>query len=375
MKILHIYRTYFPDPPGGLQEAMRQIALATMAFGTESRILTLSPNPIPSEIELPEAKIVRLRSLAAPASCDMGGFDALAKFRELSNWADILHYHFPWPFADILRLFSQKNKPSVMTYHSDIVRQRYLGRLYEPLMRNTLQSMSKVVATSPAYAKTSRVLQHFVTNQQLQVIPLGIADYQYEIVGDDDFYLKRLLADTTQSFVLALGVLRYYKGLHVLLEAAASINAKIIIAGSGAEEEHLKASMISKKITNVIFAGQVSHQQKVILLKHCRVLALPSHLRSEAFGMVLLEASMFAKPMVSCELGTGTSFINIHGETGWVVPPESPEQLAGALNSLLEDAALANRMGIAARQRYEKLFSSEVLGKAYTELYNSVVAG
>lgn len=372
MKVLHVYRTYFPDPPGGLQEAIRQIALASKVLGIESRVFTLSPTPDPSEIDLPEAKVIRCRSLAAPASCNIGGLDAVIKFRELENWADIVHYHFPWPFADILRLFGPHSKPAVMTYHSDIIRQRYLGYLYAPLMRTTLQSMARVIATSPAYAASSHVLRNLVASEKLQVIPLGIADYRDEALGDDSDYLQTLLADKDQPFILALGVLRYYKGLHVLLEAAADIKAKIVIAGSGPEEECLRALLISKKITNVIFAGQVSNRQKQVLLARCYALVLTSHLRSEAFGMVLVEASMFAKPMVSCELGTGTSFVNINGETGWVVQPESPKQLAQALNSLIEDVSLAWRMGIAARQRYEKLFTSEALGKAYTMLYNSL---
>jgi len=373
MKILHVYRTYFPDPPGGLQEAIRQIALATKALGIESRIFTLSPTPVPNEINLPEGIVVRCRSIAAPASCNVGGVDAVIRFRELENWADIVHYHFPWPFADILRLLGIHNKPAVMTYHSDIIRQRHLGSLYTPLMRMTLRSMVKVIATSPAYAATSGVLQNFVPNGKLQVIPLGIADYRDETLDYDSNYLKILLEDKDQLFILALGVLRYYKGLHVLLEAAETIKAKIIIAGSGPEEDYLRAFVIRKKITNVIFAGRVSDWQKKILLASCHSLVLSSHLRSEAFGMVLVEASMFAKPMVTCEIGTGTSFVNINGETGWVVPPESPKQLAKALNSFIDDIPLALRMGIAARRRYEKLFASEVLGNEYARLYRSVV--
>jgi glycosyltransferase involved in cell wall biosynthesis len=371
MRILHIYKTYFPDPPGGLQEAIKQIALATKKIGVETKIFTLSPNPQPNTIEFAEATVIRCRSLAAPASCDIGDINAFIKFRELGEWADIIHYHFPWPFADILRLFNPQNKPTVMTYHSDIVRQRYLGYLYEPLMRKTLKSMSKIIATSETYAQTSRILQQFTTKNTLQVIPLGIADYSDCLVEKND-YLSTLSLKPNQAFILSLGVLRYYKGLHVLLAAASKIKAKIVIAGSGSEELSLKELVSKQNISNVIFAGQISPLEKIILLRHCSVFVLASHLRSEAFGMVLVEAAMFAKPMISCELGTGTSFINQHGITGWVIPPESAETLAETANHLLDNPLLAQQMGIAARQRYEKLFSSEVLGKAYSELYKTV---
>lgn len=125
-------------------------------------------------------------------------------------------------------------------------------------------------------------------------------------------------------------------------------------------------------VQNVILAGQVSIEEKVALLQRCRGLVLPSYLRSEAFGMVLVEAAMFGKPMVSCEIGTGTSFVNADGKTGFVVEPGSPGALAEAMNRLLADEVFAFHMGRAARARYERLFSSEALGREYAALYNEV---
>jgi glycosyltransferase involved in cell wall biosynthesis len=91
--------------------------------------------------------------------------------------------------------------------------------------------------------------------------------------------------------------------------------------------------------------------------------------------MVLVEAAMFGKPQISCEIGTGTSFVNAHGETGIVVPPEQPDKLARAMNQLLREPATADAMGLAARSRYERLFSGDALGKSYADLYREVVEG
>ena len=373
MRVLHVYRTYFPDQPGGLQEAIRQICLSTSTLGIEAKVFTLSPQPTPKKINAIEAEVVRCRSWGAPASCDLGGLDAVMQFSALSNWADVIHYHFPWPFADILRLFGARNKPSVMTYHSDIVRQRYLGKIYGPLMRKTLQSMSTVVATSPTYAATSPVLTQHVHAKNLRTIPLGILNYASDITDDqaNENTLARLNLDD-RPFVLALGVLRYYKGLHTLIEAASKINGTVVIAGSGPKEPALKSQATRLAAENIVFAGQVSETEKVSLLRQCRALVLPSHVRSEAFGMVLVEAAMFSKPMVCCEVGSGTSFVNKHGETGFVVPPESPCDLAVACNNLLNDKAAAVSMGAAARARYEQLFSGAALGRAYADLYREV---
>lgn len=377
MKVLHVYRTYFPDPPGGLQEAIRQICLGTQEFGVEPSVMTLSPQPVPGDVRLPEARVWRERSWWAPASCDLGSISAFRLFARLAAEADVLHFHFPWPFADLLNMLGVARRPRVMTYHSDIVRQRALSVLYGPLMRRTLNSMDAVVATSPAYIRTSPVLQSIVATGKVRAIPLGIRDYVSECSAEQSARcigegIRRRLNLPAGGFVLALGVLRYYKGLHTLIEAASQIDFPIVVAGSGPEEGALKALAHSRRVSNVIFAGQVSEEEKRDLLAGCALFVLPSQVRSEAFGMVLVEASMFSKPMVSCEIGTGTSFVNLDGETGFVVPPESPSDLVNAINKLTGDEGLARRMGQAARARYERMFSGEAQGREYSDLYREV---
>lgn len=371
MKILQVYKTYFPDPPGGLQEAIRQICLATQPHGVKNCIFTLSPNPKPELLTLPEGEVVRHKSWAAPASCDLGGLSALLSFRNLSSTANAVLYHFPWPFADLLRFIADRSKPSLLLYHSDIVRQRWLGAIYAPLMWKTLHSMSAIIATSPAYARTSPVLSHPSIREKVRVIPLGIDENSYPKEGDMEI-LTRFGLGCGEPFFLFIGVLRYYKGLHFLVAAAKNLGARVVIAGSGPEGDRLKEVAVELGADNVIFTGRVTDAEKVALLQHCLAFVLPSHLRSEAFGMVLVEASMFGKPMITCEIGTGTSYVNAHKETGFVVPPESPSALADAMKTLLVDEELTCSMGLAARQRYEALFSGPALGKAYFELLESI---
>lgn len=371
MKVLHVYRTYFPDPPGGLQVAIRQICLSTQQHGVENTIFTLSPDPKPTVIEQPEARVVRSRSWAAPASCDLGSLDAIAKFRELVKQADVVHYLFPWPYADILRECAPST-PSVLTYISDIVRQKWLGAAYALLMWRTLRAMDAIVSNAPAYAAGSAVLTDESIRARVRQIPLGIDERSYPQFGDDDVLARQGL-EAGEPFFLFIGVLRYYKGLHTLLDAAASVRARVVIAGSGPERGALREKVRQLGLKNVIFAGQITDAEKVALIKHCYALILPSHLRSEAYGMVLVEAAMFGKPMVSCEIGTGTSFVNLNRETGFVVPPESPQALAQAMNTLLAEDSLAEQFGRAARQRYEALFSGPALGRAYAQLYEDVL--
>ena len=372
MRVLHVYRTYYPDPPGGLQEAIRQIALATTACGVENTIFTLSPHPTPKVLERPEATVVRCRSWMAPASCDLGGIDAIKTFSRLCAEADLIHAFFPWPYADLLDLFSSSGKPLVVSYISDIVRQRFLGKLYEPLMWRTLKRASAIVANAPSYVATSPVLSSPLLHDKVRVIPLGIDEQSYSANADPGI-LERLGLQVGEPFFLFIGALRYYKGLFTLLEAAQAVDVPIVIAGTGPEEFELRKKQMELGLARVLFAGQVSENEKIALLQHCHVFVLPSHLRSEAFGMVLVEAAMFGKPLISCEIGTGTSFINVDGETGIVVEPSNVGALAHAMNRLSAQPALAASMGAAARTRYEKLFSAQSLGREYTALFRDVL--
>jgi len=372
MKVLQVFRTYFPDQPGGTQEVIRQIALNTAKHGIETRIYVLSPHPFPSEIEFIEAKVFRTKSWFAPASCDIGGLSSFKKFIELSNWADIINYHYPWPFFDLLHMFRLQKKPTVLTYHSDIVRQNFLGKIYSPLMRKTFNSVTAVVATSPIYAQTSNILNDKKYSQKLKIIPLGISENTNN-QQDDQSILLRLNIKDDNPYFLFVGVLRYYKGLHTLIEAAKFVDSKIVIVGSGPEEMSLKLQVKNNNIQNVIFTGQVSEKEKNTLLKNCYAFVLPSHLRSEAFGVVLIEAAMYSKPIISCEIGTGTSFVNINNETGLTVPPLNSVELANAMKKLIANDSLARQFGLAARRRYENLFSGEVLGRSYANLYKELL--
>lgn len=374
MKVLHVYRTYYPDPPGGLQQAIRQIAAGCLPLGVTSRVFTLSPQPNPTQVARPEATVWRARSYWAPASCDLGGPEAFRRFAECAAWADLLHFHYPWPFADVLNLMpGVRHKPKLMTYHSDIVKQKVLGKLYAPLMRHTLKDMDAVVATSPRYAQTSPVLSRHVAPDRLHVIPLCMSDSTTEPESLATTDILERLELTNRPFVLSLGVLRAYKGLHTLVSAARDVAGTLVIAGSGPEEANLRQQVARLGVANIVFAGQVSETEKHALLRQCVALALPSHLRSEAYGMVLLEAAMHAKPMVSCEIGTGTSYVNLDGETGFVVPPEEPAALAQAINRLLADPALSHRMGQQALVRYQQHFTPDVMAGLYFGLYQRLL--
>ena len=166
-----------------------------------------------------------------------------------------------------------------------------------------------------------------------------------------------------------VGVLRYYKGLHILIEAASKSDYPIVILGSGPIESELKLKVIKKGINNIHFVGFVSDLDKVSLFTLSYAIVFPSHLRSEAFGISLLEGAMYGKPLISSEIGTGTTYININGETGLVVEPKNPEALHKAMEYLWKNPNIAKKMGKESAKRFEDYFTANKNAECYRELY------
>ena len=365
MKVLHVCRTYFPDAPGGVQEAIRQMSLSVRAYGIMSEVFTLSPSPRPFQIELPEARVVRRTSWMSPASCDIGGLSAFLTFAAKARAADLVHFHHPWPFADLLNVTMRVGRPSVLSYHSDIVRQRGIEWAYAPLRRLHFERVGAIVATSPAYLKSSPVLRATPWRDKLAVVPLGLSDEVPDLSGTQ--------SPPDQPYFLFVGALRYYKGLTFLIEAASRVPHQVLICGVGPETESLKAQVRRSGVNNVRFVGLVDEPTKHRLMAQALALVLPSHLRSEAFGVVLVEAAMHGVPMITCEIGTGTSYVNIHEETGLVIAPADPSALASAMRRLVDDAELRRRLGKGARARFLRLFSGDSLGNHLSRLYHNVI--
>ena len=168
--------------------------------------------------------------------------------------------------------------------------------------------------------------------------------------------------------------MRYYKGLHILLEAAQGTGYPIVIVGAGPLEQELREQATALGLHHVHFVGRLGEEDKVALLQLCTAILFPSHLRSEAFGISLLEGAMYGKPMISSEIGTGTSYINIHNETGLVVPPSDPLAFRAAMRTLWDNPLQALAMGQKAALRYEQLFTAEQMGRQMAKIYREVVA-
>ncbi|WP_444907910.1 glycosyltransferase [Microbulbifer sp. SSSA008] len=359
-KVLQCYRTFFPESQGGVEQVIFELAR-----NTDGEVLTLSRTPMYGGVFL-GVKYEAMRRWFSIASCCVG-LGLLPRL--FQKTPDILHFHFPWPFGDVSYLLAGRSRPLVVTYHSDIIRQRFLGAIYRPLMNYFLRRADRIVATSRAYANTSKVLSAY--SDKVEVIPLGISESNYPC--PDSQTIESVESRFGRDFMLFVGVLRYYKGLDYLVRAAVGQPYRVVIAGRGPEMDRLMALAKRLGAKNVVFAGFVSEAEKMALFSLCRAVVFPSHLRSEAFGVTLLEGLMSGRPLISCEIGTGTSYVNSHGETGYVVKAADVDELKNAMCKLWCEPGVAFSMGLAGKRRFKRLFTAERMATSYQRLYEEVL--
>ena len=367
MRVLHVYKDYYPVV-GGMENHIRLLARGSAARGLDPTVLVTGPRRSTEIQDIDGVKVVRVGRLATFASTPIS-LALLSWVRRLE--ADITHLHFPYPWGEIAHLLLGRSGKTLITYHSDVVRQKNLLKLYRPLLRRILAKADAIIATSPNYIRSSPYLGAVAA--KCTVIPLGIDLGPFLEPHSEE--VETIRQQYGPSLLLFVGLLRYYKGLGYLIKAMERINAKLVVVGSGpmAEEWQSLANKLGL-VDKVFFEGHVQDERLPAYYQACDVFVLPASHRSEAFGVVQVEAMACGRPVVSTELGTGTSYVNLHGETGLVIPPRDPEALAKAATRLLDDEQLRMEMGERARERARLEFSHEIMIDRVVDLYRSLLS-
>ncbi len=365
--VTHFFKTYFPDTQGGLEEAIRQIGKYAVKAGYKARVVTVSPNP--QHIELDGIECISFNRNWGISSMPIS-YDYIKNFKKLVDETDIIQLHYPYPITELLAVFNKKTKPIVITYHAGIEGRPLMTSCYTPFEKILFKKADVIVPTSTNLMLTTKRLKGF--RGKCKEINLWLDEERFERLGDVSEEFKSKI-ESYGDYALFVGVLRFYKGLDYLLDAAKNVKQNILVVGKGPEREHLQKRLDEESITNVILLGYIPDEGVAYLLKKCAFLVLPSQSRGECFGQVLLEAEYFHKPMISTELGTGTSLVNQDGVTGYVVPKADSQALAERMNDLFYDEELRLKMGEAAYLRYRNNYTEEIQGPKYLDIYKSLL--
>lgn len=368
---------FYPPINGGIETAVRDIADGLTARRWQVEILCANVRG-ETEVETGRVPITRVSSWGQVASMSVTP-SLIPWLRRRQREQDIVHVHLPNPMANLALWLTRPRAKLVVHWHSDIVKQKNLLKLYAPLQNWLLRRADAIIATSPPYAETSPWLQQY--RQKVHFVPLCVQDAGVQ--GDPDLRRDRAGAlrarHPGKKIVFALGRMTYYKGFDVLIKAAASLgdDTVVLIGGGGESLGTLRDKVAAAGLSNrVHLLGRVNDAELPAYYEAADVFCLPSLMRSEAFGLVMLEAMSFGRPVVATNIvGSGVPWVNVHGETGLNAEPGDVASLAAALRRLLDDPALARRLGDGGRRRYEGHFTVEKMTDALLGVYAALCPG
>ncbi len=385
MRVLHVGK-FYPPFAGGMEYFLADLMRAQQALGLEVAALVHDEDPgwrgsVPAATD-PPPRIYRApclgRLLYVPLS---PSFPAWLN-RVIRDFApDVLHLHLPNTSAFAALLLPRARRlPWVVHWHADVVASAIDRRLalayglYRPFEQALLRRSRAIIATSPPYLEASRALQPWL--ERCVTIPLGLDPGRLVEPDAESLAQAEALWGQASLRVLAIGRLTYYKGHEVLIRASASLpGVQTLILGGGEYRPRLERLIQTLDLGDrVRLTGYRTEAEVATLLASCDLLCLPSLERTEAFGLVLLEAMRYAKPVVVSDIpGSGAPWLVRRAQHGILTPPGDAPALAAALAALQAHPARRQQLGLAGARALQGEFGIQPVAGAINQLYGRVL--
>ncbi len=270
---------------------------------------------------------------------------------------DIIHVHHPDPMACLaLRLSGFKGRV-ILHWHSDILKQKTLLKFYAPLQRWLIRRADRIIGTTPVYLKESPYLQD--VQEKTVAVPIGIKPVTFD---------ERLAAEWKERYpgkklVVSIGRLVPYKGYGYLIAAAKYLGPdyQVLIVGDGPVRQNLEEEIRTEGVEGKVkLLGYVEDEETHALLAASDVFVLSSVMKTEAFGIVQIEAMSLGKPVVATRVPeSGVSWVNAHEESGLNVPIKDSKALSEAIESICMDYPLFKKLSEGATKRFRDFFTIE----------------
>ncbi|MBU3026685.1 glycosyltransferase [Zobellia galactanivorans] len=359
MKILQVNKYFFPDI-GGVETVVKQYAQAVNKEHTV-RVLCVHKDLNFKTVEenIDGVKVLRCSSLGTFMSMPIS-FSFYFHFFKLYRKYEVFHFHEPFPLASLLALFVSSKRKIVVTWHSDIIKQKALKKIVEYFQSLLCKKATFITTTSPDLLNYSSVLKPY--RDKVKILPLGI---DFNATGAE-----------AGDYILYLGRLSYYKGINTLLDAfiKAETDRELVIVGDGDKKiVDLIVSAQKKTSKKIKFINKfVDEEEKQYFLRNCLFFVFPSIAASEAFGIIQLEAMVYGKPVINTNLPTGVPFVSLNNITGLTVEPSNVDELANAIDKLSFNEDLVKSMGANAVERVRSCFSNAKIMADLKALYNEL---
>lgn len=364
LRVLHVGK-FYPPHMGGIETHLQALCGA-LRHHADVRVTVSSEGRNTIEEMVDSVPVARLATLLTAFSTSISP-GMVSHIRR--SGAELIHIHLPNPAAVLAYLASGHRGRLVFTYHSDTVKQKLLGQMFEPILHAALRRSDAIIATSPNYLATSAVLQAF--QDRCHVIPYGIDTTQFEQCSPEE--VRRVHERFGERLIISVGRLVYYKGFEVLIRAMTRVRGKLLIVGDGPLRGDLQRMAAELGVAEkVVFVGEINNAKVTAYYHAADLFALASVARSEAFGIVQIEAMAAGLPVVNTSLDSGVPFVSLHGETGLTVPPGDSQTLAAAINRLLDDEGLRRSLGQAGVRRARQEFGLDTMLRRTLQLYERV---
>ncbi len=370
LNILQINKYYAPHI-GGVESIVQSLCEG-LADRANVRALVCNKKGTAAHDLLNGVEVIRAPGMGQLFSMPVS-LSFIGQMRKYAKEADILHFHMPFPMGDLSYFLSGYRGKVVVYWHSDIVRQKRMLKLYRPLMNAFLRRADRIITATEGHIKGSEQLAPY--RYKCVVVPYGIDAEDYVKNGAPGRVLPPAQKDMAD--ILFVGRLVHYKGAEVLLHAMEQVkNAQLTLVGDGPLRQELteladKLDMLGR----VHFLGRLTDAQVKACFRDCDVFVLPSIQNNEAFGLVQLQAMCYAKPVVNTALPTGVPLVSVHGQHGLTAKPGDATSLADALKILVHDSEYAQRLGQNGSARVRESFSRKAMIDGVYAQYLNLLGG
>lgn len=369
-RVLVVNKLYPPDI-GGIENVAADI-VEELSDKIEFYVLTCQKRGKRSIERRGNVTIERCSSWGVLRSVPIS-LEFLWRYRQLAPHFDLVHFHEPSPLGTLCGVvFGFPH--GVVTFHSEVLRQRVLKLFYSPLQKLLLDRVDAIMPTSPNLAEHVKALRN--RNKKSRTVPLGIDGTHLEAARHRSERIQEIRSSLSSEFMfLSVGRFVGYKGFEFLVEALSKLpHGDLVLVGDGPFRGALEQRAKDLGVANrVHFTGHLSESELAVHYQASDVFVLPSVLATEAFGLVQLEAMACGKPVINTDLPTGVPYVSLHGLTGLTVPPASVEPLAQAMRQLRDDSAMREAFGGNARRRYLEQFQRSRMAERVLEVYREVL--
>lgn len=387
LRVVHLGK-FYPPAPGGIETHLQTLARSQAEAGLEVDVVvvnhadrlgndttfdrwTRTSDIVDDDGKVRVSRIGRLASVARLDICPT----LLKELRRIQHQGvDLFHLHTPNPTMLLALIALGTRVPVVVMHHSDVIRQKLLRHFLTPFERRIYSQAASVIASTPPYIEASPLLKRY--RDKVEIIPFGIDLNDY--LDPSPAALRaseQWRRDYGEPLWLMVGRLIYYKGIDVALRSLREVPGKLVVVGTGPLREELGRQAESLGVADrVVWKGHVGRDELIGAYRAATAFWFPSNARSEAFGLVQVEAMASGCPIVNTEIhGSGVPWVSPNEVSGLTVPVNDPIAFARAANRLLTEPGLRERYSENARQRCVQEFSVSKMTERTIQLYEHIL--